>query len=170
MTQQNKTNGWMDSTKKVMKSINLDEETLKCTKYQLKSKTKAKVRENLKSRLEETALNKSKVTHLKALNPQWKPGERQTYLNKLTRNEASLIFKARTRMLDIKNNFRGKYNDTVCRGCQQAVETQEHVLTECQILTNKGTRTVRVDETNYSNTDQLKAMAKKIQQILDALN
>ena len=51
-------------------------------------------------------------------------------MNKLKREQISNIFKARTRMLDIKN-FRSKYTDMKCRGCGQQDETQEHILETC---------------------------------------
>ncbi len=41
--------------------------------------------------------------------------------------QISLLFKARTRMLDVKNNFRNKYKDNNCRRCGQTLETQKHV-------------------------------------------
>ena len=73
-------------------------------------------------------------------------------MDKLYRNETSTIFRARTRMLDIKNNFKGKYinhkcnnckdnekcfncqEKLKCRACNQVTETQEHVLNECETL------------------------------------
>ena len=54
----------------------------------------------------------------------------------LTREHASTIFKIRTRMLDIKNNFRkNKYNSSLtCRSCKACMETQTHILEECNSL------------------------------------
>ena len=73
-------------------------------------------------------------------NTTWKPGTSKTYMNKLTRMEASTIFKARTRMLDVKNNYRGKHNNVTCRKCGETTETQEHILDECKgIHTNNTT-------------------------------
>ena len=59
-----------------------------------------------------------------------KIGNRPLYMEKLNRYQVSTIFKAITRMLDIKHNFRGKYSDNICRGCGTTEETQEHVLNE----------------------------------------
>ena len=53
----------------------------------------------------------------------------------LTREHASTIFKIRTRMLDIKNNFRNKYNSSLTsRLCKTCMETQTHILEECDSL------------------------------------
>jgi hypothetical protein len=62
--------------------------------------------------------------------PRWKktPGKRPTYLSTLNRFQASHIFKARTRMIPVKNNFRNQYKDMLCRGCKAEIETQDHVL------------------------------------------
>ena len=53
---------------------------------------------------------------------------------KLTGQQASNIFKARTRMLPVKNNYRNKYRNLTCRACGVPVETQKHVLEDCEIL------------------------------------
>ena len=53
----------------------------------------------------------------------------------LTREHASTIFKIRTRMLDTKNNFRNQYNSSLtCRLCKTCIETQTHILEECNSL------------------------------------
>jgi Zn finger protein HypA/HybF involved in hydrogenase expression len=74
-------------------------------------------------------------------------------MNKLTRMEASAIFKARTRMLDVKNNYRDKYNDTKCRKCDAETETQEHILEECPGI-HKDNST-KVKEMTYFKTNKL---------------
>ena len=45
-------------------------------------------------------------------NTTWKPGTRKTYMNKLSRMEASTIFKAQTRMLDVKKTIPGANTTT----------------------------------------------------------
>ena len=59
--------------------------------------------------------NKSKIKYIKHGKGDIKQKHRSPYLNKLNRRECSIIFKARTRMLDIKENFRGKYTNNLCR-------------------------------------------------------
>ena len=51
-------------------------------------------------------------------------------MEELNRYHVSTIFKAITRMLDVKKNFRGKYNDNICRGCGITEETKEHTCTK----------------------------------------
>lgn len=56
--------------------------------------------------------NKSKVQYLIQNKQAWIPGASTEYMRRLTRNEASPIFKARTRMLSVKNNFRRMSDNT----------------------------------------------------------
>ena len=55
-------------------------------------------------------------------------------MNKLTRNQASTIFRARTRMLKVKTNFKNGHTNLKCRMCGKQEETQKHVLEECEAL------------------------------------
>ena len=81
------------------------------------------------------------------------------YTSKLTRHQTSLIFRARTRMLKFKNNFRNMYNDNTCRICKHETETQEHIM-EC-IKTVEGFR-IRKEEIFSNETAVLKNAARKI--------
>ena len=50
---------------------------------------------------------------------------------KISREQASLIFKIRTRMIDVKNNYRQSYTDLACPlDCKQ-LDTQEHLIMTC---------------------------------------
>ena len=77
---------------------------------------------------------KIKNRHLVENKIEWNVGNRPKYMQEMSRENASTIFKARTRMIDIKNNFRNKYNDLLCRVCNKADETQEHVLENCPVI------------------------------------
>ena len=74
--------GWKDITNKIKTSIIGEQQTETITTMNIKTKF-------------------AKTQYL-LNNTTWKPGSRKTYMNKLTRMEASTIFKARTRMLDVK--------------------------------------------------------------------
>ncbi len=50
--------------------------------------------------------DKSKVQYLLEGKPEWKPRKRPEYINKLTRNQVSLVFQARTRMIKVKENYK----------------------------------------------------------------
>ena len=83
--------------------------------------------------------------------------------------EASTIFKARTRMLDVKNNFRGKYKDTKCRKCTEIIESQEHVLETCTGIHDDDTTKINSNDIFDSKPTNLKTTAKQLTKILEKL-
>ena len=72
-------------------------------------------------------------------------------------------------MLDIKNNFRGKYRDMKCRGCKGAEETQNHVLQECESIHNDETTKVRESEYFSDDIEILKVAASNIRLIQERI-
>ena len=77
-----------------------------------------------KKSLTTTGKFKSKIQHLlNGKQEEWKPGKKKQHINKLTRKQASTIFKARTRMLNVKNNYRNNHQNTEYRMCKNAMET-----------------------------------------------
>ena len=82
---------------------------------------------------------------------------------------ASKIFQSRTRMIDVKNNFRNKYADTSCRACGSEPETQEHVLETCQILHQTSDSKVSKNDIFAEDTNALRETAQKIIKTLDKL-
>ena len=55
---------------------------------------------------------------------------------KITQEEAQAIFKLRTRMTDVKCNYRGKYESLECEICIKDEESQKHILI-CEKLNEK---------------------------------
>ncbi len=49
---------------------------------------------------------KVKIQYLLEGKPEWKPGKRPEYMNKLTRNHVSIFCEARTRMINVKENYK----------------------------------------------------------------
>ena len=87
----------------------------------------------------------------------------------MTRKEVSTIFKARTRMLDVKNNFRNKHLSITCRACEKSNETQEHVLNECQSIHQDDSSKVKESELTSNDTETLKRVSKKVELIMAKL-
>ena len=109
------------------------------------------------------------MEHLKQ-NKDWTPKQRPEYMKKLTRCQASNIFKARTRMIDTKNNFRGKYNDLVCRACKLEVETQDHILEKCQTIHTADVTKVTTIDVFDDDVPNLRNTANKITDIMHKLD
>ena len=139
-------------------------------KWIVKSKVKEKAHEYFKNTLENDAREKSKVQFLLNSKDQWKPGNRAPYLNKLTRKDCNTIFRTRTRMIDVKNNFRSKYPNLSCRACKNEPETQEHVLNECPTIHPKNDTKVTTRDVFNEDPANLKVTAKKIRAALDKLD
>ena len=75
-------------------------------------------------------LNLVKEGHTKVLHITHSSLEIQSYLeaNEQTVQEAKFLFAARSRMLDVKCNYRGKYFITLCPCCNTEEDNQEHLL------------------------------------------
>lgn len=57
----------------------------------------------------------------------------ESYLS-LPRDEASVIFRLRTRMLPLKNNMKGIHSDTLCPRCSLETDDEYHLLEVCAKL------------------------------------
>ena len=77
-----------------------------------------KIKEWFKERIGKESNNKSKVQHLLDGITNWEPQKRANYMKKLTRPQASTIFKARSRM-----HFRNKHQTQTCRVCGNHTDT-----------------------------------------------
>ncbi len=61
-----------------------------------------KTMEYFKNTIEKEGKDKSKVQYLL----EGKPGKRQEYMNKLIRNQVSIVFQSRSRMIMVKGNYK----------------------------------------------------------------
>ena len=60
-------------------------------------------------------MNTTKVKYRLNGKKQRNPGTRATYLESMTRKECATIFRARTRMIRVSENYRGMIQDKTCR-------------------------------------------------------
>ena len=98
-----------------------------------------------------------------------KPGSRAEYMDKCNRMEANIIFRARTRMLKVKTNFRNMFQDTVCRLCKEGEESQEHVLEHCKNEKRKMIGKVTTRDIFEENPVKLKTTAETIRKVMDLI-
>ena len=75
-------------------------------------------------------INQMKEGHTKVLHNTHLSLEMQSYLeaNEQTVQEVQFLFAARSRMLDVRCNYRGKYFITLCPCCNTEEDNQEHLL------------------------------------------
>lgn len=109
--------------------------------------------------------NKSKVNYLIE---GYTINEKTNYTNILNREDTSIIFKARTRMMDIKSNYKNKYRDMKCRICKKEEETQEHILERCN-YTIDNNLTVKKNLLYARGKTILQEVAKKLKTIENKL-
>ena len=61
--------------------------------------------------------------------------KKETYVHILSKSEASMLFKARTRMLNLKNNYKNHYKEDLLRPrCHQETDNEQHLFGECPEL------------------------------------
>ena len=80
-------------------------------------------------------MTKKKENHSKVMNLKHKTLQMQKYLkpNKIaTLEESQEIFKMRSKVTDVKGNFKGKYDSIECNFCNEE-ELQNHIM-ECKII------------------------------------
>ena len=153
-------NDWVELVQKDKADykINLSDEEISKTK---KSKYEKLVEEAVRKKticdLNKVAENHSKSEHLMKANL-----KREQYLvdPRFSRGDAELLFKLRTRMVDVKNNFSKKYQgDLSCRTCNinVVIESQEHIL-KCDGLKEK----VKVPDT-ILYSDLFKTVEKQLE-------
>ncbi len=161
---------WKDRNQKLCQEWEIQDQHLNSGKKTFNQLLQKKATNHLKDKLTKTSSDKSKVKYLLNGHGTWTPGKRQEYLNTLPKHEASIIFKARSRMLKVKANYKKMYNNKLeCRACGQSQETQDHVFTECPSLHTDDSSKVESNHLFTENTTTLKNTVKKLQQIMKKL-
>ena len=119
---------------------------------EIKLMKKSKLKHILKNSTEEKALEeleKKKAKHSKVMNIKHKQIKMQKYLKsnglKMNQEEVQTIFKLRSRMTNVKTNFRGKYDNFECELCNEEDENQKHML-ECKEIMKKIKVEVKIPE------------------------
>lgn len=121
---------WTTTVMEDIKTLELDIEL-----EQLQAISKHKFKEIVKNKVQSKAfkyLTDLKISHSKARHIKHEKLSLQSYLqpgmNNLTIKERQFIFAARTKMLDLKGNFKVGQNNISCRKCELSDETQEHII------------------------------------------
>ncbi len=165
------TGTWKKMTDNQIQSLGLNQANLMTMKKQAQKKIiSMAIGNDQQKRMTEARTKKSKIRYLLTSNPNREIDARQQYMNQLNRQQTSIIFKTRTRMIDVKNNFRGKYPDNICRGCGQADETQEHVLNECPSIHQNHEGKTTMEEIFTDDINTLKRSSAKILRIVNKLS
>ena len=89
--------------------------------------------------------------------------KRKDYLreNTLSRDDGQLLFKLRSKMLDVKANFSNLYeNDLICRTCKlpDSIEDEEHLLVCAQLKSEVEDSEVKFEFVFQNLGNQVKAV------------
>ena len=160
---------WKEQVQKTREKYNLTEETLREGDTTPSDFIKRKIHEAFRDKIENEGKNKSKILYLLEGNQEWNPGQPKPYMLQLGRKEASTIFKASTRMLQVKNNYKNAHKNLTCRACQRSIETQEHVLAVCPAIHTNLKDIVLTLEIFSEDTKELQETSMKIIKIMDKL-
>ena len=163
--------GWAECNRQIIAETNTADIDISQTKYTTKREVKNKMTTYYMKKLEESSSNKSKIQTLVNKTKQWTPYRPRAYMKTLNRTQTSQIFKARTRMLNIKDNMRGGYKENMtCRLCNTETETQKHIFEECNKLHGLTNNTKVSDEELYTeDVSILKNTALKIATIMETI-
>ena len=160
---------WENETKKIMEKHNLEPSKLIGSKYSTKANIQREVLKSFRNKINESSTDKSKMRYFRESKQEWKPGKRAQYMNELTRKQTSMIFKARTRMLRVKGNYKNGHSDQNCRLCGEEPETQDHILEKCPQIHSDSSKITNKAQIFDEDTGTLKETAKKIEMIMNHL-
>ena len=164
---------WKKKTREVMEKHNIYEWELAGSEKEkrwIKHTITERVTNTFRERMNRRPEDRTKIIHFLDGRGEWTPEEPAKYMYKLTRKQASIIFKTRTRMIKVKGNYKNGYTDLMCRACEGMPETQKHVLSECRVLhPNGGPATEEINPFSQ-NVNILKETARKIENIIEEVN
>ena len=166
---------WVIQTQEMKRKLNITKEDMNLPTEAYKNKVQEKINLEVQNEIEEAKEKKSKVKYLLEGTSEWEVGTSKPYMKQLTRNECSIIFKARARMMNVMNNYKGKHKDIKCRICKEEDETQEHILSECKVLyesslfTDNILEKVKKEELFTEDVNELKRVAQRIRKIIEVM-
>ena len=110
-------------------------------------------------KLEDKKLSHSKVMHLKHEHFGIQKYLKQSKIQ-ISIEERQLISKLRSKVTNVKMNFRGMYEEFTCRVCKIENETQEHLL-ECKEINKNDNEKIEYAKINNGNVIEMVNIARK---------
>ena len=132
---ENPDSAWMKRTRQTMAKYGIEEDELNESKEIARNAIHVGVFIKFHGKMTKAREERSKLKFFLDGKGIWSPEKPAEYMTKLTRKQTSIIFKARTRMIKVKGNYKNAHlQDLICRACHKEPETQHHVLYECEKL------------------------------------
>ena len=170
LTQIKEDNEWEKRTKTELEELMGQDWKAPESERRRKKMIKTAIREKMVKNLKESGATKSKTTFYLNNKEMVSAGKRAPYMDHLSRREVSAIFAARTRMLDVKANFKNKYSDTKCRWCKTEEETQQHIMEECEEINRSEIGKITTKEIFTEEIENIRRTARKIIKIKETLS
>ena len=145
--------GWWKTNEKIREETGIPPRPSTQSEGRRKREIKKILQEKMMDMIKKGTENKTKAKYYMDNKRNMRPGTRAKYMDKCNRMEINTIFRARTRMLKAKSNFRNMYQDTMCRMCKEEEEDQEHVLENCQNEERKKIGKVTAEDIFEENTE-----------------
>ena len=159
---------WIYNLKNIMNEMNIPTDFLEIeqiSKYKMKKLIKNKIWQKQQLELQTYIENSHKCIKLKTNIFQPKK-----YLIELSPNNAKTILLARLRMINIKTNFKNKYDNLKCTFCAEDDETLDHLITckklpeKCKILKQLNAHTI-YDDLYGDDIEKLRMLAEGISEM-----
>ena len=110
---------WGEGIRKLQEEYSITDETLQGNKETLKKIVYSENRSKFEKYIIKEAEEKSKVNYWLEMREGEIPQRRANYLKTMTRKQCTSIIKVRTRMVPVKANYGDRYQDKICRLCQE---------------------------------------------------
>ena len=68
-----------------------------------------------------------KLKKLKCLNQYKAKVKRERYMDILKQKQTRILFKLRTRMINVRNNIKNKYEDLMCTRCKKEIDDEKYL-------------------------------------------
>ena len=147
------------------------------TEKQIKEKSTRTYKKEVKEKIRKAALkelNDKKENHSKVKVIEYNNFTLQPYLSdsRFSMRDKQLLFKLRTKMLDVKANFKGMYPENLhCNICNEdIVQNQEHLL-NCQIIVDNCSElfdNINVEHDDiYGHVDKQLSVVKLYKRVLE---
>ena len=118
-------------------------------------------------------MEKIKISHTKVKYVKHENIKMQKYLQanscKITQEEAQLIFKLRSRTINVKRNLKGMYDNLDCTACGTEEETQEHVLKCKELNKNRENNNIEYEKLFNGTVNDKLMIAKAFKENYDLL-
>ena len=148
-----------------IKAVQNDRDEMNIDGSASKNKIKKAAKKRFNEKMDKESEGKSKVNYYKTYTQGNDTEKRKGYMSRGTRYIASNIFIARSRMIEVKCNYKNKYTNYMCRFCGSIEETQKHIMEECNNIDREIYPTVNINEIFNDIADDYKTTADKIHNI-----